>query len=180
MSLRAIVKRFCARRRRQIACGEEGAAALEMAVAMIPLLMIVVGTMKVCLAVYSYHYVSEASREGVRYAIVRGYTASSNQTLCVTTETNCWASNDNISSYVKGLGYPALTPGNMTVTVSHAAFPTGVTCVEISCSSPGNMVTVSVNYAFPISIPFAGNTPYKTLSSTTWQMSSTASAIIAQ
>jgi Flp pilus assembly protein TadG len=180
MRLHGLMKRACAPRQRRIAGREEGAAAIEMAIAMIPLLMVVVGTMKVCLAIYSYHYVSEAAREGVRYAIVRGYTASSNQTLCVTTETNCWASNDNITSYVKGLGYPALTPGNMTVTVSHAAFPTGVTCVETSCSSPGNMVTVSLNYSFPISIPFAGNTPYKTLSSTTWQMSSTASAIIAQ
>jgi Flp pilus assembly protein TadG len=180
MAFHAIVKRFCAVRRRRIASREEGAAAIEMAVAMIPLLMVVVGTMKVCLAIYSYHYVSEAAREGVRYAIVRGYTASSTQTTCVTTETSCLATDDNITSYVKGLGYPALTPGNMTVAVSHAAFPTGVTCVESSCSSPGNMVTVSVKYAFPISIPFAGNTPSKTLSSTTWQMSSTASAIIAQ
>ncbi len=152
---------------------EEGAAAIEMAFSIPALLLVVVGMMKLCLAVYAYHYTSEAAREGVRYAIVRGSSASS--TACVNYEASCVASSDNISNFVKALGYPALSPSNMTVTVTRAGFPTGVICTPNAapnCNNPGNMVTLTVQYAFPMSIPFRG--------SSTWNMSASSSGIIAQ
>jgi len=123
MLLSAIVRG----RWRRIARAEDGAAAVEMAVSITALLIAIIGMMKMCVAIYSYHYTSEAAREGARYAIVRGYTASSTQTACVAYETGCMTSADNVSAYVKALGYPALTPANMTVSVSWAGFPTGVT-----------------------------------------------------
>jgi Flp pilus assembly protein TadG len=153
--------------------GERGAAAVEMAFTMPALLLVIVGMMKMCLAVYSYHYTSEAAREGTRYAIVRGYGASSAHTACANYESSCVASSDNISSYIKALGYPALTPSNMTVTTVWAGFPTGVTCSpNANCTNAGNLVTVKVQYAFPLSIPFL---PARTLN-----MQSTASGILAQ
>jgi len=158
---------------RRIGRAEDGAAAVEMAVSITALLIAIIGMMKMCVAIYSYHYTSEAAREGARYAIVRGYTASSTQTACVAYETSCMTSADNISSYVKALGYPALIPANMTVSTSWTGFPTGVTCApDGNCRNAGNMVTVTVQYAFPLSIPFVG--------SRTLNMSSTSSAIIAQ
>jgi Flp pilus assembly protein TadG len=144
-----------------------------MAVSLPALLLVIVGMMKMCLAVYSYHYTSEAAREGARYAIVRGYGASTTNTACVAYESSCVASADNISSYVKALGYPALVPANMTVTTSWAGFPTGVTCTpSATCNNQGNLVTVSVQYSFPLSIPFL---PARTLN-----MTSTASGILSQ
>lgn len=164
--------RFC----RTLSCaarGQEGSAALEMALSMTALLMVIVGAMKMCLAVYSYHYTSEAAREGVRYAIVRGYGASTSHTACAQYENLCVASGDNIASYIKALGYPALTPANMTVTTTWAGFPTGVTCTpSATCNNQGNMVTIQVQYAFPLSIPFR--------TSKTLTMTSTAAGIIAQ
>ncbi|HEX6509262.1 MAG TPA: TadE/TadG family type IV pilus assembly protein [Chloroflexota bacterium] len=158
---------------RRAASAEEGAAAVEMAVSMTALLMVIVGMMKMCLAVYSYHYTSEAAREGARYAIVRGSSASSSSTACVNYETGCVATSDNISAYVKALGYPALTPANMTVSVTWVGFPTGVTCSpSATCNNPGNMVTVTVQYSFPLQIPFR--------TSKTLTMTSTSSGIIAQ
>lgn len=155
---------------------EEGSAAIEMAVSIPALLLVIVGMMKMCLAVYSYHYTSEAAREGARYAIVRGYGASTAHTACVAYESACVASSDNISSYVKALGYPALVPTNMTVTTSWAGFPTGVTCTTPSpypsCDQLGGLVTVTVQYSFPLSIPFL---PTKTLN-----MTSSASGILSQ
>jgi Flp pilus assembly protein TadG len=147
---------------RRIAKAEDGAAAVEMAVSITALLMVIVGMMKMCLAIYCYHYTSEAAREGARWAIVRG-SSSGNETTA-----------DGISTYVKALGYPALLPANMTVTVTWAGFPTGVACTPNTnpCDNPGNMVTVTVQYAFPLSIPFR--------STRTLNMSSTSSAIIAQ
>jgi hypothetical protein len=83
------------------------------------------------------------------------------------------ASTDNISSYIKALGYPALTPANMTISTTYAGFPTGVTCTpSAACNNQGNMVTITVQYAFPLSIPFR--------TSKTLNMTSTASAIISQ
>lgn len=162
-------------RQRRVVDPEEGSAAIEMAVSIPALLLVIVGMMKMCLAVYSYHYTSEAAREGARYAIVRGYGASTAHTACVAYESSCVASADNISSYVKALGYPALVPGNMTVTTAWAGFPTGVTCttpVTGPCNDLGALVTVNVQYSFPLSIPFL---PIKTLN-----MSSTASGILSQ
>ena len=156
--------------------GDEGSAAIEMAVSMTALLIVIVGMMKMCIAVYSYHYTSEAAREGARYAIVRGYGASTPvNTACVQYESACTASSDNISSYVKALGYPALIPANMTVTTTWAGFPTGVTCTPNpapNCNNVGNMVTVTVQYTYPLSIPFF---PTKTLT-----MTSSASGILSQ
>jgi len=101
-----------------------------MAVSMTALLMVIIGMMKMCVGVYCYHYTSEAAREGARWAIVRGSSSGQETTA------------DAISTYVKTLGYPALTPANMTVTVSWAGFPTGVTCTPNNnpCDNPGNMV----------------------------------------
>ena len=153
---------------------EEGSAAIEMAVSMTALLIVIVGMMKMCIAVYSYHYTSEAAREGARYAIVRGYGASSPvNTACVQYESACTASSDNISSYVKALGYPALVPANMTVTTTWGPFPSSVTCTpSTTCNNAGNIVTVTVQYSYPLSIPFF---PTKTLN-----MTSSASGILSQ
>lgn len=153
---------------------EEGSAIIEMAVSLPALLLVIVGMMKICLAVYTYHYTSEAAREGARYAIVRGWGASSPAgTACVAYESGCFASSDNISSYVKALGYPALTPANVTVTTTWAGFPTGVVCTpNLNCQNVGNLVTVNVQYAFSLSIPFL---PTKTLN-----MTSTSSGILSQ
>jgi Flp pilus assembly protein TadG len=138
-----------------------------MAVSIPALLLVIVGLMKVCLAAYSYHYVSEASREGARYAIVRGATCA-NADL-----TSCTATADSISTYVKALTYPAINPSLMTVTTTWVPFPTGVGCdPDPSCKNPGNMVTITVQYSFPLSIPFR--------STQTLNMTSTASGIIAQ
>jgi Flp pilus assembly protein TadG len=153
---------------RHAAGAEDGSAAIEMAVSIPALLFVIVGLMKICLAVYSYHYVSEASREGARYAIVRGAT-------CGTTFASaCPASSDDISTYVKALTYPAINPSLMTVTTTWAGFPTGVACAPVvtPCNNPGNMVTITVQYSFPLSIPFR--------STQTLNMTSTASGIIAQ
>jgi hypothetical protein len=120
------------------------------------------GLMNMSLAIYSYHYVSEAAREGVRYAIVRGGT--------VTTP----ATSASVQTYVRGLGYPGITSSNMTVTTTWTAYPTSVTtCAPLAnCTNPGDMVTVAASYAFPVQIPFF---PTKTIT-----MTSTSSMVIAQ
>ena len=130
--------------------------------------MTLIGLMKICLAIYTYHFVSEVAREGTRYAIVRG--TSCNSTYITTA---CPASTGDISTYVKGLAYPGISSSAMTVTTSYATFPVGKVCTPSpNCNNPTDMVTIQVQYAFPLSIPFLANKTYT--------MTSTSAMIISQ
>jgi len=120
---------------------------------------------------YSYHFISEAAREGTRYAIVRGSSAGSPAgTACATYSTlACKASSTDIQNFVKNLGF--LNSANMTVTPSWSAFANGSSCPATGpCNSPGNLVTVQVQYNFTLSVPV--------IPSKTYTLSSTAAMII--
>ena len=130
------------------------------------LFTMLVGLMKVCLAIYTYHYVSEAAREGARYAMVRG-------SACTSFSTACPAAASDIQTYVQGLGYPGITSSLMTVTTSWATYPTGKVCTpSATCNNPTDMVTVTASYAFPLNIPG--------LVSHTYTMTSTSQMLISQ
>lgn len=155
-------------RRRCFAGAEDGSAAVEFAVSASVFFMTLVGLMKICLAIYTFHFVAEAACEGSRYAIVRG--SSCNSTYLTSA---CPATGGNISTYVKGLGYPGISSSAMTVTTTWGQYPTGRTCTPSStCDNPGDLVTVKVQYAFPLSIPF--------MASKTYTMQSTSAMVISQ
>lgn len=122
------------------------------------------GVFELAFASYAYHYVSEAAREGARYAIVRGSTS------CINTPnlTNCNAGATTIGNYVKGLGFFGInSTARMTVTTtwltatatssSSGSATTWASCSSGTCNAPGNMVNVVVTYAFPLTIPFVPN-----------------------
>jgi Flp pilus assembly protein TadG len=151
---------------------EEGSAIMETAMSIIILLTFMFGVMEGSLAIYSYHFISEAAREGTRYAIVRGSTAGA---ACGTSYNSydCMASSGNIQSYVQNLGYPGIIPSNLTVSSVWAAYASGNSCpASPPCNSPGNQVTVKVTYSFPLNVPFIP--PH------TYSMSSSAAMIIQQ
>ena len=149
-------RRFSRRDSRERGClrGEEGAANLvEFALTLPILLGVIFGLMQVCLAFYTYEYISELAREGTRYAIFHGPT-------CLTSGgASCTATAANVNSYVAGLGWPnlggvAFSASNVTTT-----FPgTGGELVN-------NPVVVTVTYQFPYHIPFVTSKTL-TLSST--------------
>src|SRR6202011_3533565 len=64
-------------RRDTKARSEEGSAIMETAMSSLILLTFMFGVMEAAFALYSYHFISEAAREGARYAIVRGSTVGS-------------------------------------------------------------------------------------------------------
>ncbi len=142
--------------------GERGSASVEFAVTSIVYFMTMVGMMKMCLAVYTYHFVSEAAHEGSRYAIVHGNASGSA------------VANSDIQTYLQNQAYPGITTSLITTTTSWDTYPTsGGTCSpSATCNNPGNIVTVKVSYAFPLSIPWMAN---KTLT-----MTSTSAMVIAQ
>jgi Flp pilus assembly protein TadG len=150
---------------RRIAMSDAGAGVLEMAISSAILFVMFFGVFQVALGSYTSHYVSDAAREGARYAIVRGSTSCTNTPNL----SNCGATPTTIAAYVTGLTYPGIVPANMTVTVTYltatSSTSTGVllttwaTCSG-TCNVPGNMVNVAVSYAFPLNIPFV---PRKTI-----------------
>lgn len=150
---------------RPFAHAEEGQAAVEFALGASVLLMALIGMMKMSMAIYTYHFVAEAAREGTRYAMVRGSSCNDISPGL----SACPATTDDIASYVKGLGYPGISSANMTVSTSYAGYPTAIPC---PCNNPGNLVTVTVQYAFPLSIPFMTNKTYT--------MQSTSKMVISQ
>jgi Flp pilus assembly protein TadG len=150
--------------------GEEGAVIMETAMSMIILLTFMFGVMEAGFALYSYHFISEAAREGTRYAIVRGATWG---TACGTSYNSydCTASLGNVQSYVTNLGFPGINPSNMTVTPVWSTYTGGSTC-GTPCNSAGNLVTVTVQYNFPLAVPF--------IPAHTYAMSSSAAMVIQQ
>jgi Flp pilus assembly protein TadG len=152
---------------RRLARSEHGAAALEFALSAGFMFSMLMGLMKVCLAVYTYHYVAEAAREGSRWAAVRGSACK------ISAGTSCTATRDQIQTYIRGLGYPGITPASMTVTTSWATYPAGKPCTpSATCNNPSDLVTVNTSYAFPLNVPG--------MTSHTYTMTSTSTMIISQ
>jgi Flp pilus assembly protein TadG len=141
---------------------EEGSAIMETAMSFLMLMSFLLVVMETGFLLYSYHFISEAAREGTRYAIVRGSTAGS---ACGSYNSlGCQASPADVQNFVKNLGF--LAPANMTVTPTWSAFTAGSTCPTTGpCNSPGNLVSVQVQYNFTLSIPVIPTKSY-TLSST--------------
>lgn len=145
--------RFAARRFKSL-MDDTGSAIVEMALSSSVLFAMFFGMFEMSMASYTYHYVSDAAREGSRYAVVRGSTSCHNTGL-----TGCGATSDSIATYVKGLGYPGIKSSNMTVTTTWYTPSVGTPrtwtlCSTGTCNAPGYLVKVNVVYAFPFSVPF--------------------------
>jgi Flp pilus assembly protein TadG len=144
--------------------GDRGSAILETALSMMILLTFLFGVMETGLAVYSYHFISEAAREGTRFAIVRGSSLGANCTA--PGPPTCIARPVDVQNYVLNLGFPGINPANMTVTPVWSAYPAGGTCTPSAfCNNPGNLVTVTVQYNFPLTVPFVPAHTYSLTSS---------------
>jgi Flp pilus assembly protein TadG len=151
---------------RRIGCDEHGAAALEFAVSAGFMFTMLMGLMKVCLAIYTYHYVAEAAREGSRWAAVRG-------SACSGFTSACPAAASDVQTYVQNLNYPGITSSLMTVTTTWSTYPAGKPCTpSATCNNPSDTVNVNASYAFPLNIPG--------LVHHTYTMTSTSMMIISQ
>lgn len=166
---------------RKLLRNDDGAALVETAISTIIVLGLLFAVFDFSLAFYTFHYVSDAAREGARYAIVRGNLACSNTPnidVCKAGDTT-GATEADISAYVagcnastssgasvcgsnsySGLAYPGIDNADyMKVKVSTASLTPGTltwtSCGEgTSCNSPGAQVQVQVTYKFPLSVPF--------------------------
>jgi hypothetical protein len=151
--------------------------ALVSAFIFMPLLF---GIIQFSYALYAYNFVNMAARQATRYSVVRGIKSC----VIAPTFPNCNLGPDStnnsaapsvLTTYVQGLAYPGINTNNLTVTptwlsahvtsqvisgVTYSKTAWDATCTttntynDTECNNPGNAVQVTVNYQFPLGIPF--------------------------
>ncbi len=143
--------------------GEEGGSLVEMGLASVGILAMLFGIFELSMALYSYHFVSEAAREASRFAMVRGSQCAANfaASYCSPTDAQTdGADGGDVSHYVASLGYPFANKLTTTTTWLSAGQDgkgneVWTSCgTSSSCKNPGNQVQVTVSYPFPLVVPF--------------------------
>lgn len=134
---------------------DAGSSLVEYALACTIFFAMLIGVFQMCFAFYTLEYISDAAREGSRYAMVRGSMSCTNTPNLP----NCNATEAQVQNYVKGLSYPGIRPERLTIsttwsTVSTTQPTTWSACTTGICNVPGNLVTVTASYAYPLSVPF--------------------------
>jgi Flp pilus assembly protein TadG len=152
---------------------EDGAALVELALSCTLLFSMLFGLMEMSLGLYTYNAVSNAARQGSRWAIVRGSTCNANTPNQCGAATGAsvgtaGATQSNIQNYVASLGYLNISASDTTVTwlsatTSGSPATTTWTACATMCNAPGNEVQVTVTYPFALNIPWV---PKSTLSLT--------------
>jgi Flp pilus assembly protein TadG len=131
---------------------------LEFALSAILLITVIFGVMAISVALYSYNVVSEAAREGTRYAIVRGKKCNSFASACPAK-----VDGSDVQAYLRSLSFPGIKPANLTAASVYSSVDGRACTPSAACNNPGNQVKVTVTYSFPLVIPFV---PARTLSMT--------------
>ena len=154
---------------------------VETAISFSLLSMLMFGVFEVCLAVYSYHFLANTAHEATRYAIVRGssWTSScdgSGKDGSGYDGSGCTASPTDIANFVANRSFPGfhVTADDVCVQYfSSVPSSTSTTCSSNSSpNAPGDIVQVTINYPFKLTIPF--------LKAQALTMSSTSQMVISQ
>jgi Flp pilus assembly protein TadG len=119
---------------------EEGASLAEFGLGFAILSMSMFGIIAFCGAMYSCVFVSEAAREASRYVMVRGSACTGFSDCNINTSAP-------VNTYVQNHLYPGIRRANVTATAAWSGS-------NSPSNAPGNFVTVTVNYNFPMAIPF--------------------------
>jgi Flp pilus assembly protein TadG len=127
---------------------DDGAATLEFALTSTVFFMSIFGILGFSLVIFAHHQISEAARQGSRYAMVHGNT-------CTVNGSSCTAAASDVQSYVRGLSLPAVNASSLTVNTTYSSYPTGSTCTpNTNCENSGDLVTITVTYPAPLNFPF--------------------------
>jgi Flp pilus assembly protein TadG len=134
---------------------ENGSNLIEFALVFMVFMSLFLGIVDFSRALYTYHFLSNASREATRWAAVRGATCV-NDGSCTAA-----ASPSDIQTYVTNITPPGVNSAQLTTTPSWPG--TGATCPG-GGNNPGCPVEVQVSYPFTFIVPFISTAPL-TLSS---------------
>jgi hypothetical protein len=139
---------------------ERGSVAIEFALSVIILAILIFGCIGVAMGFYTYEVVNEYARDASRYAIVHGdgcsHTVNGTPTPC-----SIGAGGDQsapasvaLANYLNHQIFPGINGNNLRVQTTYGPPPGVISCLGTSCNSAGNQVTVSVTYQYLYNIPF--------------------------
>jgi Flp pilus assembly protein TadG len=128
---------FSVATRRSQETGEKGTALVESAIVLTLFFTFLFGIMEFSRALYTYDFVSNAAREGTRYAMVRG-------SACNSFASACPASTSDVQNYLRNY-WPLIDPNALTVTTTWTPN-----------KNPGSVVKVQAQYNFQFVLPFLG------------------------
>lgn len=157
-----------AERRRE--SGERGSTLLEFAMVAMITLVLMFGMIDLARALYSYHFVTTAAREGARFASVRGALCSSS-----VNPPPCPAFQGDVQAFVTAITPQGIDASQVQVQPNIFSNPNNLPVCGTVQNYPGCGVQVTVRYAF--SFIFPANL-YNL--SPTIQMSSTSEMIISR
>jgi Flp pilus assembly protein TadG len=136
-----------AKRRRE--SGERGSTLFEFAMVAVITLVLMFGMIDLARALYSYHFVTTAAREGARFASVRGALCSSS-----VAPPPCPAQQIDVQNFVTAITPQGIDAGNVTATLLPGTNTMPV-CGSGPPFYPGCMFTVTVTYQFKWIFPAA-------------------------
>jgi Flp pilus assembly protein TadG len=149
----------------------DGGTLVEFALTAGVMFTLLIGTIEMCFAFYTYHFTASAARQGARWAMVRGSTSCTNTPNL----TDCNATAAEIQTYVSDLGFLNIPTSDVTVNwyTWNGTQPAQWTlCSSGTCNAPGNQVQVKVTYPYLLGIP---GMPAETIN-----MTSTSQVVISQ
>jgi len=141
---------------------QRGTAMFEYAIVVLISLMMLFGIVDFGRALYAYHFISNAAREGTRFASVRGNT-------CTFFASDCPATRAQIRAFVKNVPQ-GINAAALTVTPNFTN-PNGLPVCGSTQNYPGCGIQVRVDYNFSFIFP---------LMPTSIAMSSTSEMIISR
>lgn len=115
---------------------QRGQAAVEFALVTVFLVLLLVGILEMTMFVYTYSALSDAAKEGVRYAIVHGSSATS--AAGPGAQANCVNSGAVVASVQSFAALSLHSASNMSINV----------CYPDGNNSPGSGVQVNLSYPY--------------------------------
>ena len=156
---------------------EHGAVAIEFALSIIILVILIFGCIGVAMGFYTYEVVNEYARDASRYAIVHGNGCiiksggNAGNSCSIGTATTPTA-NAALKTYLNNQIYPGINGNNLTVNATYTHGPGATICSVAACNGAGDQVTVQVTYPYLYSIPF--------IPQNSFTMSATSTMVISQ
>ncbi len=158
--------------RRARRSGERGSALLEYAFTLVISLVLIFAMIDFARALYSYHFISNAAREGTRFASVRGY-------LCSNSANQCQAGQDDIRAFVRGIAPLGINTDPAVLVINPMwTNPSNLPVCDTTSNYPGCTVQVQVVYTFQFLFPY--NLPPVSFLAGPINMSSTSQMIISR
>ena len=138
---------------------EHGAVAIEFALSVIILVMLVFGCIGITMGFFTYEVINQYARDASRYAIVHGNGCSHQvngvATSCAIGPGTTPTANAALKTFLNNQIYPGINGNNLTVNTTYAPGPGAASCNNPGvCNGAGDQVTVQVTYPYLYNIPF--------------------------